>query len=86
MDAYRHFEFDTLSPKTVISREYPKKWEMGDTPYYPINDDTNNSLYLKYKELGEHLNIYFGGRLGSYRYYDMDDTIIAAFELLNRLD
>ena len=82
---HKHFEFDLESPKTVISKEYSKKWEYGDEPYYPINNEENNALYLKYKELSKNTNVYFGGRLGNYKYYDMDDTIIAAFDFLKTL-
>ncbi|MBR4462198.1 MAG: UDP-galactopyranose mutase [Erysipelotrichaceae bacterium] len=62
--------------KTVITREYPKEWKQGDEPYYPINDETNETLYQKYKQLAEQdPNVIFGGRLGEYRYYDMDKVI-----------
>lgn len=75
---HKHFEFGT-QPKTVVTREYPQKWVRGDEPYYPMNDDKNNSLYAKYKELAEkEKNVIFGGRLGQYQYYDMDDVIAAA--------
>lgn len=68
-------------PKTVISREYSSEWKVGDEPYYPVNDDKNSTLYLKYKELAsKENNIIFGGRLGEYKYYDMDKTIEAATE------
>lgn len=63
-------------PKTVISREYSSEWKPGDEPYYPVNDDKNGSLYKKYKELADkEENIIFGGRLGEYKYYDMDAVI-----------
>lgn len=75
---HKHFEFGT-QPKTVVTREYPQKWVRGDEPYYPMNDDKNNSLYAKYKELAEkEKNVIFGGRLGQYQYYDMDDVIASA--------
>ena len=83
---HKHFEFDTTSPKTVISKEYSTTWKLGDEPYYPVNNDINNNLYLKYKELASKSNVYFGGRLGGYKYYDMDDTIISAFEFLKTLE
>lgn len=83
---HKHFEFDTTSPKTVISKEYSTAWKPGDEPYYPVNNEKNNALYQKYKELADNSNVYFGGRLGGYKYYDMDDTIMAAFELLKNLD
>lgn len=75
---HKHFEYGT-QPKTVITREYPKTWEKGDEPYYPMNDEKNAALYAKYQELAkEEGNVIFGGRLGQYKYYDMDDTIEAA--------
>ena len=65
--------------KTVISREYSSEWKRGDEPYYPVNDAKNGELYEKYRQLAEaEENVIFGGRLGSYRYYDMDDVIAAA--------
>lgn len=77
---HKHFEFGT-QPHTVISREYPKEWEPGDEPYYPINDDRNNALFAKYRELADRQqNAIFGGRLGNYKYYDMDKVIEAALE------
>ena len=82
---HKHFEFDTTSPKTVISKEYSTAWKLGDEPYYPVNDEKNSLLYKKYKELADNeSNVIFGGRLGQYKYYDMDDTIISALELLKR--
>lgn len=67
-------------PKTVISREYSSEWKQGDEPYYPINDEKNNKLYQKYKELADkEEKVIFGGRLGEYKYYDMDAVIEAAF-------
>lgn len=83
---HKHFEFDTKSPKTVISKEYSTTWKLGDEPYYPVNNEKNNELYNKYKKLADGTNVIFGGRLGLYKYYDMDDTIIAALELLKDLD
>lgn len=63
-------------PKTVISREYPSVWEPGDVPCYPVNDMKNGSLYAKYKALAEkEEKVIFGGRLGEYKYYDMDQVI-----------
>lgn len=80
---HKHFEFDTTSPKTIISKEYSSVWKKGDEPYYPVNNENNNQLYLKYKELaGKEKDVFFGGRLGLYKYYDMDDTIEAAFSFL----
>ena len=78
---HKHFEFGT-QPKTVISREYPIEWTAGIEPYYPINDEKNNKLYAKYSELANAQgNVVLGGRLGQYRYYDMDKVIRAALDL-----
>lgn len=72
---HKHFDYG-IQDKTVISREYPSEWKLGDEPYYPVNDDKNNELYLKYKELAnKENNVIFGGRLGEYKYYDMDKVI-----------
>lgn len=68
-------------PKTVISREYSSEWKPGDEPYYPVNDEKNGALYKKYKELADkEKNIIFGGRLGEYKYYDMDAVIASVLE------
>ena len=68
-------------PKTVISREYSSEWKPGDEPYYPVNDERNSALYAKYKELSAaEAKVIFGGRLGEYRYYDMDQVIDAALK------
>lgn len=84
---HKHFEFNPESKKTIISKEYSKTWKLGDEPYYPVNNDKNNSLYEKYKEEASKMpNITFGGRLGLYKYYDMDDTIIEAFKILKELE
>ena len=81
---HKHFEFGT-QPTTVITREYPLEWEPGVEPYYPINDEKNEILASKYRELaGNCNNIIFGGRLGEYRYYDMDKAIAAALDLVKR--
>ena len=78
---HKHFVFGTQE-KTVISKEYSQEWTLGIEPYYPVNDDTNNALYQKYKSLAEkETKVIFGGRLGQYRYYDMDATILAALEV-----
>ncbi len=72
---HKHFEFGT-QPKTIISREYSDKWTKDKEPYYPINNDKNNELYMKYKKLADsESNVIFGGRLGQYKYYDMDKVI-----------
>ncbi len=78
---HKHFEYGA-QPKTVITREYPATWKKGDEPYYAVNDEKNNALYAKYKALADSENkIVFGGRLGMYKYFDMDDTIAAALTL-----
>ena len=82
---HKHFEFGT-QPKTVITREYPATWKQGDEPYYAVNDEKNVALYAKYKALADAQNkVIFGGRLGMYRYFDMDDTVAAAFEVAKNL-
>ena len=69
-------------PKTVISREYSSEWKPGDEPYYPVNDEKNGNLYNKYKELASREeNVIFGGRLGEYKYYDMDAVIASALSV-----
>lgn len=69
-------------PKTVISREYSSEWKVGDEPYYPVNDEKNGKLYQEYKKLAEdEKNVIFGGRLGEYKYYDMDAVIASALGL-----
>ena len=77
---HKHFEFGT-QPKTVISKEYPGEWQKGEEPYYPVNDEKNNAVYEAYKKLAEkERHVVFGGRLGEYRYYDMDKVIDRALE------
>ena len=72
-------------PKTVISREYSSEWIKGDEPYYPVNDEKNNTLYMQYKELSEQEeNVLFGGRLGEYKYNDMDATVASVLEKCRR--
>ncbi len=71
--------------KTVISKEYSSEWKPGDEPYYPVNDDKNGKLYLEYKALAEKENkIIFGGRLGEYKYYDMDAVIASALDMTKK--
>lgn len=83
---HKHFEYGT-QPKTVITREYPADWKPGDEPYYAVNNEQNISLYKKYKMLADRQNsVIFGGRLGMYRYFNMDDTIAAAFDLWKMLE
>lgn len=80
---HKHFEFGTQD-KTVITKEYPKTWEKGDEPYYPVNNERNNKLYQEYKKLAAAQgNVIFGGRLGHYRYYDMHKVIEAALECVH---
>ena len=72
-------------PKTVISREYSSEWKPGDEPYYPVNDEKNGKLYEEYKKLAEkETDVIFGGRLGEYKYYDMDAVIAAALDMSER--
>ena len=79
---HKHFEFGQ-GEGTVITREYPADWKRSDEPYYPINDEKNNGLFEKYKELAEkEKNVLFGGRLGQYRYYDMDKVIASALDMV----
>lgn len=79
---HKHFEKGT-QPTTIITREYPASWQRGDEPYYPINDERNTALYERYVELArEEGNVVFAGRLGGYKYYDMDKAIDAAFDLV----
>lgn len=81
---HKHFEFGDQE-KTIITKEYSKKWESGDEPYYPVNDEKNNHLYKSYKKLAEEYgNIIFGGRLGQYRYYDMHQVIAAALQCVEK--
>ena len=81
---HKHFEFGTQE-KTVITREYPSNWNLGDEPYYPVNDDKNNELFKKYKFLSDLENkVIFGGRLGDYKYYDMHHVILNALDTVAR--
>ena len=83
---HKHFEFDKTSPKTIISREYSKTFEDGDEPYYPVNNDKNNELFAKYKELANsRKNVIFGGRLGQYKYYDMHVVIKEAITKIREI-
>lgn len=78
---HKHFEFGT-QPGTVITREFPASWQPGDEPYYPVNDERNEKLFQEYKALAEkEKNVLFGGRLGQYKYYDMDKVIAVALEM-----
>ena len=81
---HKHFEFGT-QPTTIISREYSAEWQPGMEPYYPVNDAQNGALYAEYQKLAaEQGNVIFGGRLGHYRYYDMDKVIRAALDDLKK--
>jgi UDP-galactopyranose mutase len=81
---HKHFEFGKQE-KTVISREYSSEWKIGDEPYYPINNERNNQLYEEYKKLADREeNVIFGGRLGQYKYYDMDKVIISALDAVKK--
>ena len=78
---HKHFEYGT-GKGTIITREYPAEWKHGDEPYYPMNDSRNNELYSKYKELADDFSdVYFGGRLGQYKYYNMDQIIREALDM-----
>lgn len=72
-------------PKTIISKEYSSEWRLGDEPYYPVNDQKNGKLYQQYKALADQEeNVIFGGRLGEYRYYDMDQVIAVALDMAEK--
>ena len=80
MIEHKHFEFNDCKG-TVITKEYPMTWKLGDEAYYPVNDEKNTALFEKYKELAnKEENVIFGGRLGNYKYYDMDKVIKAALQ------
>ena len=82
---HKHFEFDSTSPKTVVTKEYPDQWTQGKEPYYPINNEKNNELYKRYEEKAKNDNkVIFGGRLGQYKYYDMDKVIANALECVSK--
>ncbi len=82
---HKHFEFGT-QPETVISREYSVPWERGQEPYYPVNDEKNNALYARYKELADaEERVSFGGRLATYRYLDMDKIVAEALRAASRI-
>ena len=80
---HKHFEFGN-QPTTVISKEFSTEWHPGMEPYYPVNDEVNTKLYEKYRELADkETKVYFGGRLGNYKYYDMDKVIRAALDMVS---
>lgn len=81
---HKHFEFGNQDG-TVITKEYPMEWKPGDEPYYPVNNDRNNALFAEYCKLAEaEPKVLFGGRLGSYQYYDMDKVIAAALQMVEK--
>lgn len=81
---HKHFEYGT-QPVTIISREYPSEWQLGEEPYYPVNNEKNEELANKYRALAAvEENVIFGGRLGEYRYYDMDKVIKAALDAVEK--
>ena len=90
---HKHFEFQCApsyagqrTPFTIVSKEYSSEWKPGDEPYYPVNDAKNQSRYEEYAGLAaKEKDVVFGGRLGSYRYYDMHDTIAAALECVQTM-
>ena len=83
---HKHFEFNLATPKTIISKEYPASWKLGDEPYYPVNDQRNTELLQKYQlEAKKYPNLYFGGRLGLYKYLDMDKVILEALNFIKGL-
>lgn len=86
---HKHFEFgcqgdnEGAIPKTIITREYPATWKKGDEPYYPMNDEKNNRLYSRYRELADkEKNVIFGGRLGMYKYFDMHNVVAEALKIV----
>ena len=83
---HKHFEFDSTSPKTVVTFEYPSDYTEGMEKYYTVNDDKNNALAEQYRDLAsKEENVIFGGRLAEYKYYDMDDVIKKALEIVNNI-
>ena len=81
---HKWFEFGD-QPKTVISREYSSEWKLGDEPYYPVNDEKNGNLYEEYKKLAAmETKVIFGGRLGEYKYYDMDAVIASSLDMCEK--
>ena len=87
---FKRFEFGKDEdgndlPKTVISREFSSEWKPGDEPYYPVNDEKNGALYAEYKKLSDaEEKVIFGGRLGEYKYYDMDAVIASALDMCEK--
>ena len=82
---HKHFEFNSCKG-TIITKEYPKDWKLGDEAYYPVNDERNMNLFEQYQELAkQYPDVLFGGRLGNYKYYDMDKVIKASLELVGKI-
>ena len=82
---HKHFEFGK-QPVTYVTKEYPTDWKPGDEAYYPVNDEKNQKLYAQYTELAKkENNVIFGGRLAEYKYYDMDDVIKRALDVVKRI-
>ena len=82
---HKHFE-SVLTDKTWVTWEYPEKYDKTKEPYYPVNDETNNQIFEKYKKMSENCtNYYFGGRLGEYKYYDMDKVILSALNFIKEI-
>lgn len=82
---HKHFEFGE-QPKTVITREYSTEWQQNDIPYYPVNDEKNNLLFMKYKELADSETRYiFGGRLAEYKYYDMHNIVASVLDRVEKI-
>ncbi len=83
---HKHFEKTDNDYSTIITKEYPQNWKIGDEPYYPVNDKKNSELLEKYKQIAQkESNVIFGGRLAEYKYYDMDDVIESALNLSEKL-
>ena len=82
---HKFFEFGTQE-KTVISREYSYEWKIGDEPFYPVNDEKNNSLYSQYEQKAKSAGVIFGGRLADYKYYDMDVTVRKAIDMYSEIE
>lgn len=81
---HKHFEYGT-QPKTVITYEYPATWSEGLEPYYPVNNERNNAIAAEYRQMARSMgNVIFGGRLGQYAYFDMDDTVDEALKLAEK--
>lgn len=81
---HKHF-LDNQKPYTIITKEFPKNWSKGEERFYPINDDVNSNLFKKYLALSKNSNVYFGGRMGTYKYMNMDQTIYSAIKLSKKL-